>query len=272
GIDFLSLHCLPSNDLFLEQLSDLQAYYSLMAQPDSWERVFIPDILRIAAKARSTQTTGNKLPMRIAITEWGVLGPRERNRPVVENYGEVPYAGIFLNMVMRNCEQVPISNATALLHGGCIRKASGQVFFDPQYLVIQKYTKLAGANVIHCSVESPTYDVDRAPDLGLPLKNIPLIDVTCCHKPDTGEFTVCIVNRLLDQCLPVQVLPETDQDISRVAWEYITHPDLTSRARLGEPEQFAIQTDVPIIRQGVIDVTLPPCSVNWISYFITHIR
>ena len=49
--DYLGLHCLPSNEIFLEKLSFKAGYEALMGQPDSWERVFIP-ILNLPGKSK----------------------------------------------------------------------------------------------------------------------------------------------------------------------------------------------------------------------------
>ncbi len=265
-IDYLSLHSLPSNDTFLETLTDEEAYYSLLAQPDAWERIFIPDILKIDAEARAKNPGAEGTPLRIAITEWGVLGPLANRRPAVENYGEVVYAGIFLNMVMRNCDFIPVCNTTALLHGGCIRKAGGQVFADPQYLVLQKYTSLAGAEIIRCLVESPAYDVQSPPDLGLALEGVPYLDAACCSLPG-GKIVLCLVNRHLKQPLPLRILPDSTIQESSINWAYLTYPDITARARPGDPGRFAIASGQPTFTASEIGLSLPPASVSWVSFF-----
>jgi alpha-L-arabinofuranosidase len=256
-MNYLSLHCLPANDVFLDQVSDEEAYYSLMAQPDSWERVFIPDLMHMARQAAAP---GQK-PVRLAITEWGVLGPRGDRRPVVENYGEVPYAGVFLNMAMRNCDIVAINNATALLHGGCVRKAGGQVFYDPQYTVIQQYTHLAGGTPLRCTITSPTYDVTTAPDLGLPLKDVPYMDIAVVRVSDS-EQVVCAVNRHLHAPIQLEIRFEGKIRIVDAEQLFLANPDVTARARLGDaPERFGLQRE-----EGDSLFTLPPCSVSWIRY------
>jgi alpha-N-arabinofuranosidase len=267
-IDFLSLHSLPANNTFLETLTDEEAYYSLMAQPDAWERIFLPDILQIDAEARAQHPGPGSKALRIAITEWGVLGPWGNRRPVVENYGEVVYAGIFLNMVMRNCDRIPVCNATALLHGGCIRKAGGQVFADPQYLVLQKYTSLAGADVYRCQVDSPAYTVQSPPDLGLALEGVPFLDAVGCFRPHSGERILCLVNRHLKHSLPLRILPETRIAEGSLSWSYLAHSDVTARAKLGDSGRFAVAAGLPTLAAGEIRVELPPASVSWISFSI----
>jgi len=38
-------------------------------------------------------------------------------------------------------ERIPIANTTGFMHGGCLRKAFGITYYDPQYLVIQQYAR-----------------------------------------------------------------------------------------------------------------------------------
>jgi alpha-N-arabinofuranosidase len=263
-MDYLSLHCLPANDILLEKLTPRQAYYSLLGQPDSWEREFIPQIKRLIDAAM--QPGREKPPIRLAITEWGVLGSRHTIHPVVENYGEVVYAGVFLNMCIRNQQIVPVANATGLMHGGCIRKAAGQVFHDPQYTVVQKYTELANTYQLASELVSSTFDVDTAPDLGLPLKDISLVDAIACLDKGTGRITVCAINRQLDAPIELDLALAGDGITTEVEWEFMTYPDVTARARLGDPERFKIENGRAIREGNGCKVLLPACSVNWISW------
>jgi alpha-L-arabinofuranosidase len=257
-MDYISLHCLPSNELFLDRLTPQEAYESLLAQPNSWERVFLPELRRMTEE----HTPAGHPPVRIAITEWGVLGRRGDIRPVVENYGEVPYAGVFLNMAIRCCDFVTINNATALLHGGCIRKAGGQVFYDPQYTVIQQYSRLAGGLALDCQVESPTYNVTTASDLGLPLEAVPYLDAVAVRLEQEGVDVVCLVNRQMTAPLRLELDP--GGPLQSVTWQYLAHPDITARARLGDSQRFVLQLGQ--VEQGPdgLRLDLPPNSVHWL--------
>ena len=268
-MDYLSLHCLPANDVYLEKLTPSQAYYSLMAQPDAWERVFLPQLQQLIEHA--PRADASQPPIRLAITEWGVLGPRNDVHPVVENYGEVVYAGIFLNMCIRNHALVPIANATGLLHGGCIRKAAGQVYHDPQYTVLQKYMPVAGMSLEKSEINSPSYNIQTAADLGRPLENIPYIDaVACadeavaCADEGTGRRFICAVNRHLQEAIMLQIDIVGELAVSKLDYETIRYSDVTARARLGETDRFAITQGSAIRTEKAYLIELPPCSVSWI--------
>ena len=269
----VSLHSLPDNTRFLRDLTDDAAYYSLMAQPAAWERRFLPELLALAA--RSVQTEGEAAglgdapPIRLAITEWGILGNNPR-RPRVENYGEAVYAGLFLNFLMRNAERVPIANATALLHGGCIRRAAAQVFVDPQYPVLKEYASLIGARPLACQLEGPGYNVSEPSDLGARLTGIPYVDALACLLAQPGpagqrRVIVTAVNVDLFREIPLGVEIAGARVEGPVEVRTLAFADYSAVASLAEPERFALQQWRVMATGGIVSVLLRPSSVNWIA-------
>lgn len=263
-VDYLGLHSLPSNEMFLEKLNVREGYEALIGQPDSWERVFIPAIMAQAEAGRKMHPAPGKVPIRLAITEWGVLGRRGGLLPVVENFGEVVYAGLFLNMIMRCSRQVAIANTTALLHGGCIHKAGGRVFVDPQYLALQEYTRLAGGRVLETQVTAPEFSVETSTDLGLPLAGLPYLDAVTVEMPDGGRV-VCAVNRHASQALSVRLSGAARGAASA---RCLAHAgEMTDRARLGDdPQRFSVKP-LDLLQAGdSVELLLPPASVTWITF------
>ncbi len=261
-INYISLHCLPVNDLFLERLSNEEAYYTLMAQPATWERKFLPALLQ-----KCDVLLHDSHQIKLAITEWGILGTRQ-DRPIVENYGEAVYAGLFLNMMIRNAERISIANATALLHGGCIRKVAEMVFADPQYWVIHHYAPMIGARPLACLLRAPGYDVAQGTDLGAPETDVPYVDAVVCwadsKKTTEPGLYLAIVNIHLEQSIPfyftLPALPIQNRGHSTT----IAGSDPTARATLDNPEPFTLtEREVEAI-DGVLTLELPPCSVTWI--------
>jgi alpha-N-arabinofuranosidase len=263
-LEYISLHCLPVNDKFLEHLTDEQAYYSLMAQPAVWERCFVPALLRLSDEL--APRTAGRDPIRLAITEWGILG-HDRRRPVVENYGEAIYAGLFLNFAIRNASRIPINNATALLHGGCVRKAVAQVYFDPQYLVLQKYTLLTGARPLACHLRGPGYYVADGPDVGGPADEVPYVDAIAC-LPDApeAELIIVAVNRHLTQEIAFSFELLEGAEFEHVQCQSLVHPDPSAIATLGDPDdRFSFRPVAAMVKEQHVQLLLPPCSVNWIT-------
>lgn len=261
NMDYLALHSLPGNTSFAKKISHDEAYYALISQPVVWERIFLPELFTMA-KAHLNQ---RGKPAKMAITEWGVLGPLE-NRPEVRNYGGVPYAGVFLNSMVRACEMVEITEATALLHGGAVHKAAGLVWYDPQCLVIQRYADMGNGQRVRFTLEGPKYNVENPANLGLAVEDIPYVDVVVIRPPDLpNQEIVCLVNISLDSEAPVKILVEASE-IADTAWEYITYSDITAIAKPGKDERIKVITGNPNVMGSVIDLVLPICSVNWLSY------
>lgn len=260
--DAIALHALPDNNRGLEYLTDEQAHYALMSQPAAWERVHLP-----ALESAAERLVGRPVP--VAITEWGILGPND-HRARTENYGEAVYAGLFLHMALRLGQWVKLANTTALLHGGCIRKAGGRVFLDAQYYVLQRYALLAGARPAACELEAEAYDVGPGrpipmhADVGAPLENVPIVDVAALvegdaaepGRPPSGRLVICLVNVHLRRAIPVEVeavhfrlagdphavttAPATPAPVAdTLAPEPLPHPvDVAAVSSPLEPERF----------------------------------
>ncbi|RIK40852.1 MAG: hypothetical protein DCC57_19230, partial [Chloroflexi bacterium] len=127
----IALHALPGNAKPLDPHANLvQLWHDLMAHPWRWETVDLPDLLAMAKSLAPDRAVD------VAITEWGILG--DAQRPQVGNLGGAIYAALFLNMAIRQQEIIRVANATALLHGGCIRKAGPFLYTDPQVEVIRR--------------------------------------------------------------------------------------------------------------------------------------
>ena len=184
--------------------------------------------------------------------------------PVVENYGEAVYAGLFLNMIIRCSQEVAIANTTALLHGGCVHKAGGQVFVDPQYLVLREYARLIGGQALETKVQAPTFMVETSTDLGLPLNDLPYLDAVTVRLPD-GQRIVCAVNCHAEQTLNVQIYGGPD---SAVRASYLGHDgEVTDRARLGDDSQRFAMKPLRVERvEDMLNIQLPPASVTWITF------
>jgi alpha-N-arabinofuranosidase len=259
-IDYISLHALPVNDLFLENHTDEQAHNAVLAQVVSWEQQSIPDLL--ARCDRATQASKPK-HIRLAITEWGPLGLHP-NRLMVENFGAVVYVGSFLNMMIRNSERVPIANTTGFMHGGCIRKAYGVVYYDPQYLAVQQYKPFIGKIPVACHLTGPGYDAPKPADIGTAQNDVPWIDAVVC-KEETGEGLVAaIVNRSLNQTHRVDVEIPGYSLPNEIEVNTMAHPDIAARATPVYYEIFHPQQSRITPTNGTISLSLPPFSTTWL--------
>ncbi|HET7559363.1 MAG TPA: hypothetical protein VFK80_05335, partial [Limnochordia bacterium] len=271
-LDFISLHALPENARRMEDAADLHAHAALMAHPLAWERDDLPELLAQAAAAGQPQ-------VRLAITEWGVLGWSD-TRPRVDNYGEVPYAGLFLNLLIRNAPQIPVANATALLHGGCIRKAAERLFYDAQYFALQLYTQPDQVRAVAVQLTGPGYDVTGGTETTPAVADVPYLDAAACLTDGDRTLHVFIVNRHLSEALPVELHLDGFRAANAVQ-ALMTTPapgtaapatnaaafDYAAVASPWAPNAFApIHKALPI-EGDVVALSLPPFSLSRLTFY-----
>ena len=85
----------------------------MLGQVSTWENRFLPELLEACDQATAQLS---REPIKLAITEWAPVG--ENLRAVhIENFGSVVYGGVFMNMMIRNAERIPIANTTGYMHG-----------------------------------------------------------------------------------------------------------------------------------------------------------
>ncbi len=253
----ISLHCLPNNARWLSEYEDdVYLWQSLMAQTLHWEEIGLPELLSAARGAYPDRTID------VAITEWGILGPADR--PQVGNLGGAVYAGLFLNFAIRQHEMIRVANATALLHGGCIRRAGPFVYRDPQVEVIERYTTLRGARIMPVTYKGPAYDVDRSTYQAPPLHDVPYLDAVAVDQGD-GRSVIAVVNRHPIGAIDTTIAFDaplgsvTSCDVLTGAGFVDVNTPLRPGAVRFQPYSGWTAGD------REISITLPPRSVTWIT-------
>jgi alpha-L-arabinofuranosidase len=266
-VDYISLHCLPCNDVFLEDLPLPEVHHALMAQISTWERHFLPNLLTLADEyqARLVEPGRKEQLMKLAITEWAILGKRSK-LPWADTYGEVIYAGLFLHMMARNAQRIPIANATGLLHGGSIRKVASQYFYDTQYAALQLYSRLMGAEPLACRLEAPGYDVPIGADLGAAELDVPYVDAIVAWKPGNraagGGLYLAVVNQHLAEAIRLHVTMPALAYANQGQMTTISHPDVTARATPANHQPYAVAETSLFVENGELELNLQPGSVN----------
>ena len=168
-LESIALHALPNNThTFSDRTPMGQIWQALMAHTLQWEKVDLPNLMALCQEVRPDSHID------IGITEWGILG--RTDRPQVGNLGGAIYAGLFLNMAIRLKEWIRVANATALFHGGCLRKAGPFLYYDPQVEVIQRYTGLAGGTLLPITYEGAGYDVGDGARTAPRITDVPYVD------------------------------------------------------------------------------------------------
>lgn len=255
----IALHALPNNNREFDLYVDEQSlWYSLMAHTVHWEKIHLPNLMALARKYRPDQ------PIDISITEWGILG--RTDRPQVGNLGGAIYAGLFFNMVMRLHQWIRVANATALLHGGCIRKAGPFIYHDPQVEVIQRYTRLAGGHLLTVEYTGPGYDLADNVGGNEPLHDIPYLDAVAVKKGD-DEIDVVIVNRHWTYPVSLTLQMEGLSTYRLTSIEVMTgHSRAVNTPLSPEEVSFRARAIPSHTSAGSTQLELEPRSITWLSW------
>ncbi len=256
----IALHALPGNTKQLDQHSDLVALWQqLMAHPHRWERVDLPALRALAQQLVPARAVD------IAITEWGILG--ETQRPQVGNLGGAVYAALFLNMAIRMHEHVRVANATALLHGGALRRAGPFHYEDPQVDVIRRYTTLQDGVRLPIAYVGPAYDVDTAAsDMGI-IADVPWLDAVAVRLLG-GTVTIAVVNRHAHKALDFSVRFAGGATFSPRTFEVMTGHMRAMNTPIA-PQRVAFVAQ-PLPEAGnELTLQLPPRAIGWLQGVIT---
>ncbi|HBG76709.1 hypothetical protein QBE55_00275 [Eubacteriales bacterium mix99] len=258
NLECITLHALPDNN---SQLGDNERieniWRSIMAHTTRWEDVDIPKLLQLI------DSRGKSGKVDLAITEWGVLG--RPDLPVVQNIGGAVYAGLFLNMLIRMKEHIRVANATAILHGGCIRKAGPFIYLDPQVEVIKRYSRLAGGHLIPISCEGSGYDVEEGIFMAPQVEDVPYVDSLCVEKED--KITLAIVNRHPLEKIPLKIFSDELKGLDLILSEEMTSEGLAEGNTPFMPHRVKfVNKDVEYnADNNVMRFDLSPHSITWLE-------
>ena len=199
--DYLTIHplvALPGN---LNGRPYAEQWESAMAHPAFMDTTLLPEII---GDIRSVE--GPTARTRIAPTEWGIIvgGDNWRQSPDHDAESGAVYSALALNTFLRNSDWVTLANATALLHGGCIKKSHGIVYADPQYWTLKLFADAKPTTPVHTVSSGPARDVPARGFLPA-VAAVPDVDVFSALAADGKHLDVFLVNRTLSDARRVRI-------------------------------------------------------------------
>lgn len=255
-LDCITLHALPSSDDADPCLPLSALWESLQAQPSRWEAVDIPQLLDTAAEV----LPGRR--MQAAITEWGILGGAPRC-PGVANSGGSVFAASFYNACMRMMEHIRVTNATALFHGGCLRKVGAYFYVDPQVAVMDRYAALSGGTLYPMAYAGPAYQV-RGGAKAIPAADaVPYVDGACVRDAG-GGWQISLVNRHPERDLPVQLDLSALPALRLVSCQVQAAESMNAVNTPLSPEAVSFADHPAQTRGGIVSLTAPARGVVWL--------
>jgi alpha-N-arabinofuranosidase len=252
----IALHALPNNFKQLGDHIDLDWLWQvLMAHPTRWEKIDLPELL-----ALSNQLVPGRA-IDVAITEWGILG--DTQRPQVGNFGGAIYASLFLNMAIRQQEYIRVANATALLHGGCLRKAGPFLYYEPQTEVIRRYTQLVGGRRLPVSYQGAGYDVKNGIRTVPTIADVAWIDAIAVQQADS-HVTIAMVNRHATEECTLMLALAGEQRVQPHTFEIMTNHARAMNTPLA-PERVSFMPQPCPAPGDTITLQLPPRAIGWLQ-------
>ena len=259
-VECISLHALPNNvQEIAPDTAPEQLWNALMAHTARWETIDLPALKALAGRLRPDRE------ITVAVTEWGILG--DPGKPHVCNIGGAVYAALFLNMAMRMKEFVVLANATAILHGGCIRKAGTIVYTDPQVEVIRRHTLLAGSRLLPVAYEGPGYDIEEGKGARTAprVPGVPSLDVVSVKLPD-GSYQAVIVNRHATEAVRATVRIRGIAKAEVTSCEAMVATGFNDVNTPLAPERVAVRPAPYEADGGSVRLELPARSITWLAW------
>lgn len=172
------------------------------------------------------------------------------------NVADAVVVGSLLITLLRNNDRVAAACQAQLVNAiAPIRTEPGgpawrQTIFHPFALTAQH----ARGDVLIPDIETPTYENARFGD-------VPLVDAVATFDPETGDLSLFVVNRSIDQPVLVTVgypgFPAHDVREHLV----VTDDDLRASNTRSEPDRVTPQpVSPPTQGDGAVEIVLPPAS------------
>jgi alpha-L-arabinofuranosidase len=162
--------------------------------------------------------------------------------------------------MIRVADSVRVSNVTALMHGGGIKRPNAALYLNPMYYVERMYGRAKPRRRLPVVSEGPTYSV---PDRGfLPAaSSVPFVDAVAAEG--NGELLLFIVNRDGKAARSAEItLPEQPHQVNM---EMLAASPL-ERNSIEAPETVAPHLSSLPVHGRRISISLPACSVSLIRW------
>ncbi|HZU27258.1 MAG TPA: alpha-L-arabinofuranosidase C-terminal domain-containing protein [Bryobacteraceae bacterium] len=137
--------------------------------------------------------------VRLAWSEWLFRSPAGSGLPNYDNMGGAVIAAGWFNMLARHADFIPVANMTGLMEFGGIHKDRGRVWVTPQYWVLYLYSHYAGDVALDTTAVTETYEVHGGQVFAPEIADVPFLDVLGTKNSRTGEISLFVVNRHIDQ-------------------------------------------------------------------------
>jgi alpha-N-arabinofuranosidase len=241
SIDYLAIHHYYGRK---EMEGDAR---NLMARPLHYERLY-----REVAKVIGEEAPGH--PIRLAINEWGLDLPEERQHSMEAAL----YGARLMNVFERSSPLVAMTAESDLVNGwpGGIIQASGpRLFVTPTYHLNQLYNTHRGRDRLRVTVEGPTFDTSKEGTA------VPVLDAVASRSADGSEIYVKAVNTSPTSAVDTEIDLRGVDVRAEAEWHLLTAPTVETHNSFATPDAVHPRRDA--VKAGRSwRLSVPPRSVS----------
>ncbi len=258
-VDYLAMHYYASNES-----GDTASYLGLAAQFESHIDTLAGTLRYVKSKQRSQHD------VYLSWDEWNVwyrnkvMDGRWEHAPhlleEVYNLEDALVVAQWLNVFLRRCDVLQIACLAQLVNViAPIMTTTDAMLKQTIFYPLMLMARYARGRSLAVSTQAPMVESGSFGDL-------PALDVSACHDPDTGAMGVFIVNRSLTDTLPTEIVWQ-DSVPSEVLVAYrVTGSDVQASNTFERPDTITAH-EVPCgrIDDGKLLLVIPPLSFTVVS-------
>jgi alpha-N-arabinofuranosidase len=208
---------------------------------------------------------------KLAVCEWGTWhevmpGTNPRFLRQQNTMRDALIAALTLDVFNRHCDKIDMANIAQTVNVlQCMILTDGpKMITTPTYHVFEMYVPHQGAESLECEVLTSQIhfkegDEDRA---------LPRIAASCSKKDYT--MTLSLVNAHAAEPLQLAVSFPGLPSAELASWRVLSADDIHAHNSFDEPKAVTPRTMIDIIRGPSGQITLPPASVNVVTYNTTE--
>ncbi len=256
-VDYHSMHYYAANTQ-----DDTPSFLALSAHLEEFVDALAGVLRYVKAKTRSSRD------VYLSWDEWNVWYKARDLADMRGNWTEAPHlieevynledalvVAQWLNVFLRKADVLKIACIAQIVNVIAPLLTRGDALLKQSiYYPLLHFSQLARGNSLDVRVESPRYETAQFGDM-------PLLDVSCGHDAASGTSAIFLVNRSLQDALPLEIHWQDSAPKHFIAAHQLSGSDPKAHNSWDNPNRVQTRAiPVPKIADGVAQLNLPPLS------------
>jgi alpha-N-arabinofuranosidase len=272
-VEFISLHTYLN-----DYAGDAPAF---LASPDLIDG-FIEEVIAIADAVAEKRKSKKRIML--SFDEWNVWYRTRRGSartraswpvapPILEEVysmkDALAFGGICISL-LNHADRVTTACLAQLVNAiaPILTETGGPAWRQTIFFPFADFSNLGRGTVLSCDVDSSTYsatyhDPRGTKDLEFPMPAVPFLKAAAVHAEDGGSLTLFLLNRSLDEEMPVEIVAEGFTDLAVDRATSLSNADLEAANTKESPDKIAPAALSGISTSGgTVRLRLKPASWN----------